>query len=49
VKLPVADVEGDDVPGAALEHHVGEAAGGGADIERQQPGDVDGEGIQGVR
>ena len=34
VDLPVADVERDDPRGAALEQDVGEAAGGGADVER---------------
>ena len=34
VELPVADVERDDARGAALQQHVGEAAGGGADVER---------------
>ena len=40
VELAVADVERDDVPGAALEQHVGEAAGRGADVERVAAVDV---------
>ena len=35
VKLPVGHVERDHARGAALEQAVGEAAGGGADVERQ--------------
>ena len=35
VQLPVADVQGDDVARAALQQHVGEAAGRRADVERQ--------------
>ena len=34
VELPVADVERDDARGAALQQHVGEAAGRRADVER---------------
>ena len=33
VELPVADVERDDAHGAALQQHVGEAAGRGADVQ----------------
>ena len=37
VELPVADVERDDARRAALQQHVGEAAGRGADVERLAP------------
>ena len=36
VELAVADVERDDARGAALQQHVGEAAGRGADVERRR-------------
>ena len=45
----MADVERDDARGAALQQHVGEAAGGGADVERLAAGDVDAEGVERVR
>ena len=35
IELAVADVERDDAPRAALEQHVGESAGRGADVERR--------------
>ena len=35
VQLAVADVEGDHAPRAAVQQHVGEAAGRGADVERR--------------
>ena len=37
VELSVADVERDDARGAALQQHVGEAAGRRADVERAAP------------
>ena len=43
VQLSVADVDGDDVTGAALQEAVGEAAGRCPGVERQPPGDVDAE------
>ena len=49
VELPVADVERDDARGAALQQHVGEAAGRGADVERLAAGDGDAEGVERVR
>ena len=49
VDLPVADVERDDARGAALEQDVGEAAGGGADIQRLAAVDGDGERVERVR
>lgn len=48
VELPVADVNAVDVGGAVLEEAVGEAAGGGADVEGVKAGGVDvkvGEGV----
>ena len=38
VHLAVSDVERDDTAGAALQQHVGEAAGGRADVDGQPPG-----------
>ena len=49
VQLPVAHVERDHARRAALQQHVGEPAGGGADVERVEPGDVDPERVEGVR
>ena len=46
VQLPVADVERDDASGAALQHDVGEAAGGGADVEALATLDGDLKGVQ---
>ncbi len=46
VELAVADVEGDDLGGAALEQAVGEPSGRGATVEHAQPGDVDGEVVE---
>jgi hypothetical protein len=40
--LTVAGVDGEDGGGAALEHAVGEAAGGGTDVDAGQVGEVDG-------
>ncbi len=42
-ELAGADIHGMDARGAGLQQGVGEAAGGGADIEADQAGDVDGE------
>ena len=36
VQLPVPDIDGEHAPRAAFEQHVGEAAGGGADIEADE-------------
>ena len=44
MQLPVADVDGDDSGGAALEQAVREPARRGADVEAVEPGDVDSEG-----
>ena len=49
VDLAVADVERDDADGAALEQDVGEAAGGGADVERLASVHGDGKRIERVR
>ncbi len=49
VELIVADVERDDALGAAPEQHVGEAAGGRADVERAATAWIDGERIERVR
>ena len=43
VQLAVADVDGDDVTGAALQEAVGETAGRCPGVERQLSGDVDAE------
>ncbi len=40
-QLAAADIEGVDAGGAALQQDVGEAAGRGADIERDQPPRID--------
>ncbi len=40
--LAVAGVDGEDGRGAALEHAVGEAAGGGSDVNAGEAGEVDG-------
>ena len=48
VELAVGDVERDDVLGAALEQAVGEAAGGGADVQRAAAGDVEPERVERV-
>jgi len=40
--LAVAGVDGEDCGGAALQHAVGEAAGGGADVDAGEVGEVDG-------
>src|SRR5690606_33144829 len=49
VELTVTDVERDDPAGAALQQHVGEAAGGGADVERLSPLDGNAKGVERVR
>ncbi len=49
VELSVADVERDDLPRAALQQHVGEAAGRRADVERERAGDLDAERVERVR
>ena len=41
VQLAVADVERDDARGAALQQHVGEAAGGCADVEALASANLD--------
>ena len=41
VELPVSDVDGGHVLGAALQQTVGEPAGRGADVERIGAADVD--------
>ena len=46
VELPAADVERDDAGRAALQQDVGEAAGGGADIERAASVRVDAERVE---
>ena len=49
IELAVADVERDDAGRAALEQHVGEAAGRRADVERAAPVRVDAERVERVR
>src|SRR5882724_1498612 len=48
-QLPVSDIDGVDLGGAARQQHVGEAAGRGADVEPDAAGRVDGEMIEGMR
>src|SRR6476659_682735 len=48
MQLPVADVERDHARGAALQQHVGEAAGRRADVESITSGDVDLERVERV-
>ena len=48
VELAVSDVDGVDLLRAALEEAVGEAAGGGADVEPGHSRGVDSEGVEGV-
>ena len=43
MKLAVADVDADDVLRAALQQHVGEAAGALAEVEAGHAGDVEAE------
>src|SRR5438128_7050511 len=49
MQLPVTDVERDHAPRATLEQDVGEAAGGRADVDRVDPGDVESERVERVR
>ena len=42
----MADVDRDDMRGAALQQRIGEAAGGDADVERRAARDVDAEGVE---
>ena len=49
VELAVADVERDDPRRAAAEQDVGEAAGRGADVEREASGHLDAEDVERVR
>ena len=49
MQLPVADVERDHARRAALEEHVGEAAGRRADVAAVEPADVEAERIERVR
>ena len=49
MQLAVADVERDHPRGAALQQHVGEAAGRGADVEAVEPGDVEAERVERIR
>ncbi len=46
VQLAAADVERRHVRRTALQKAVGEAAGGGADVDAREPGDVDAEGVE---
>ncbi len=46
VELPAADVDGDNGGGAALQEAVGEAAGGGANVEAAQAVRFDAEGVE---
>ena len=45
-ELAVADVDGDDARGAALEQHLGEPAGRRAGIQGDPPGRVDRERVE---
>ena len=49
VELAVADVDADDVLRAALQQHVGEAAGALAEVEAGHSGDVDAAGASARR
>ena len=49
VQLAVADVERDHACGAALQQHVGEAAGRCADVEALAPANLDLKGVECVR
>src|SRR3989442_12412323 len=49
MQLPVTDVERDHAPRATLEQDVGETAGGGADVGRVGPGDIEAERVERVR
>jgi len=40
--LAVAGVDGENAGGSALQHAVGEAAGGGSDVDRGEAGEIDG-------
>ena len=46
IELPVADIDRDDMRGAALQQHLREAAGRGAEVERRQAGRIEAEGIE---
>ncbi len=46
IELAVADVEGDHAPRAALEKHVGESAGRGADVQREPIAHVDAKDVE---
>ena len=48
-ELAVADVDGDDLGGAPAEQHLGEAAGGGAGVERPPALDGDRERVEGAQ
>src|SRR5581483_6635531 len=49
MELAVAHVESDHSPRTALQENVGEAAGRRAEVERVEPGDVEGERVERVR
>ena len=49
MQLAVADVDGDDTRGAALQQDVGEAAGRGADVETVEPRRIDAELVERMR
>lgn len=46
MQLVAADIDGIDVPSTGSQQHVGEAAGGRADIEADEPGRVEAERVQ---
>src|SRR3989442_13614976 len=49
MQSPVTAVERDPAPRAAREQDVGETAGGGADVDRVDPGDIEAERVERVR
>ena len=46
--LAIAGVDGEDAGGSALQHAVGEAAGGGSDIDTGEAGERDGPVFEGA-
>ena len=49
MELAVADIDGEDLPSAAGDEYMGEAAGRGADIERDPAQRIEAEGVEGGR
>ena len=46
VELSVADIDGEDLPSTAGDEYMGEAAGRGADIERDPAQRIEAEGVE---